>query len=236
MTASLTFCGEHLLLDPAGALVWPRHSLLAVADLHLEKGSACARQGALVPPWDSRVTLERFAALVKQYQPQIIVSVGDGFHDDGAAARLDSREAAVLDKMARAARLVWVSGNHDPSPPACIAGECLPELAIGPLVFRHQAALGASGEISGHFHPKARVATRAGEVVRPCFLAGDARLMLPSFGTYTGGLDIASPAIASLFPLGAEAFLLGRDKLFRFSMQPSPRRRVAASAPQNRSF
>ncbi len=234
MTASLTFRGEHLLLDPAGALVWPRLSLLAVADLHLEKGSACARRGALLPPWDSRVTLERFSALVDRYRPRIIVSVGDGFHDDDAASRLDAQDARVLEGLARAARLVWVCGNHDPSPPRGIGGECAEAFEAGPLVFRHQARHGACGEISGHYHPKARVATRAGEVVRPCFVASLERIVLPSFGAYTGGLEIGSPAIAALFPDGAEAFLLGRSKLFRFAMQPPPRRRVARLSQNNR--
>jgi DNA ligase-associated metallophosphoesterase len=234
MTASLTFRGEHLLLDPAGALVWPRLSLLAVADLHLEKGSACARTGSLVPPWDSRITLDRFDALITTYRPQTIVSVGDGFHDDQASARLHATEAHLLAAIAHSARLVWVCGNHDPSPPSGIAGECAESLEIGPLLFRHQARLGATGEISGHFHPKARVATRVGEVTRPCFIADPARIILPSFGAYTGGLNIASPAIAALFPDGAEAFLLGRDKLFRFTVQPPPRKRVAATSQQHR--
>jgi DNA ligase-associated metallophosphoesterase len=234
MTASLHFRGEHLLLDPAGALVWPRLSLLAVADLHLEKGSACARNGSLVPPWDSRITLDRFAALIKTHRPQTVVSVGDGFHDDHAAARLHTTEASLLASIAQSVRLVWVCGNHDPSPPAGIEGECRNDLAIGPLLFRHQAQPGAAGEISGHFHPKARVATRAGEVTRPCFITDLNRIILPSFGAYTGGLNIANPAIAALFPDGAEAFLLGRSKLFRFAVQPPPRKRVAASSNLHR--
>jgi DNA ligase-associated metallophosphoesterase len=234
MTVSLTFCGEQLLLDPAGALVWPRLSLLAVADLHLEKGSACARQGSLVPPWDSRDTLERFATLVRTYRPATIVSVGDGFHDDGGAARLHASEARVLAGIASNARLVWVCGNHDPSPPACIQGECMAQLAIGTLLFRHQAQHGAEGEISGHFHPKARIATRAGDVVRPCFIAAPHRIILPSFGAYTGGLDITSPAISALFPHGAEAFLLGRTKVFRFQVPKPPRPRLARALPQHR--
>jgi DNA ligase-associated metallophosphoesterase len=234
MTASLTFCGEHLLLDPAGALVWPRLALLAVADLHLEKGSACARQGNLVPPWDSRITLDRFATLIKTHRPKTVVSVGDAFHDDHAATRLHTTEAQLLAAIAQSVRLVWVCGNHDPSPPAGIQGECRNHLALGPLLFRHQAQPGATGEISGHFHPKARITTRAGEITRPCFIADLARIILPSFGAYTGGLNVENPAIASLFPDGAEAFLLGRTKLFRFAVQPPPRRRVAAASQQPR--
>jgi len=218
MTASLNFCGEHLVLDPAGALVWPRLALLAVADLHLEKGSACASHGNLVPPWDSRITLDRFAALIKTHRPKTVVSVGDGFHDDQAATRLHTTEAQLLASIAQSVRLVWVCGNHDPSPPSGISGDCVAEFRAETLVFRHQARPGATGEISGHYHPKARIGTRAGEITRPCFFADADRLMLPSFGAYTGGLDVRSPAIAALYPQGGQAYLLGREKLFRFDV------------------
>ncbi len=85
--ATIVFRGETLLLDHAGVLVWPRLSLLAVADLHLEKGSACASRGQLVPPWDSAATLGRLAALVQRHAPRVVVAVGDSFHDARAAGR-----------------------------------------------------------------------------------------------------------------------------------------------------
>ena len=236
MTASpLVFAGEQIFLDPAGCLFWPRLSLLAVADLHLEKGSACARRGQLVPRWDSRVALARLSALVAQYRPRQVVAVGDSFHDDQAASRLDQGDLAALDAMACLAQLVWVTGNHDPSPPAGVPGDTVDVFAAGPLVFRHQARRGATGEVSGHYHPKARVATRAGEIVRPCFIADADRLILPAFGAYTGGLDVRSSAIAALFPNGADAFLLGRDQLFRFAV-PAPPRQPLATPPEAHRF
>jgi DNA ligase-associated metallophosphoesterase len=221
MTASFLFRGEQMLLDPGGVLVWPRLSLMAVADLHLEKGSACARGGQLVPPFDSRITLHRLAALVARHAPQTLVAVGDSFHDGEASRRLSAPDLALLAGIARLTRLVWVQGNHDPLPPPGIPGSCLDRFAVSGIVFRHQALPGAAGEISGHFHPKARVETRAGGIVRPCFLCGADKIMLPSFGAYTGGLDILSPAIAAHFPAGAQAFLLGRDRLFRFDAPPA---------------
>jgi DNA ligase-associated metallophosphoesterase len=236
MTATpLAFAEEQIFLDPAGCLFWPRLALLAVADLHLEKGSASARRGQLVPPWDSQVTLQRLAALVARYRPLHLVAVGDSFHDDQAAARLAASDLAVLDAIAEATQLVWVTGNHDPSPPIGLPGMSVSAFAAGPLVFRHLAHRGATGEISGHYHPKARVATRAGEIVRPCFIADADRLILPSFGAYTGGLDIRSPAISALFPNGAEAFLLGRTQLFRFAALP-PEPHMLAAAPAAHRF
>ena len=218
MIAPFHFAGAALQLDPAGVVVWPAERMLIVADLHLEKGSAAARRGQLVPPWDSRLTLERLGLLLHRYAPRTVVALGDSFHDDGGPARLGTEDAATLRRMTAAAQFIWVRGNHDPAPPAGVGGESVAEWSAGALLFRHQAAAGASGELSGHFHPKARVATRAGQVVRPCFITDGRKLMLPSFGAYTGGLDVRAPAIAAHFTRGARIFLLGEARLFSFSL------------------
>jgi DNA ligase-associated metallophosphoesterase len=220
--ATLIFRGETLLLDSAGALVWPRLSLLAVADLHLEKGSACAGTGQLVPPWDSQATLDRLSGLVARHAPQTLVAVGDSFHDAQAATRLSAADRGVLASIGRATRIIWVRGNHDPHPPGGVPGEACALFEAAGLLFRHQALrelnADSPGEVSGHFHPKARVATRAGEIVRPCFMTDGDRIMLPSFGAYTGGLDVRSPAIARHYRQGGHAYLLGRDRVFCFAI------------------
>jgi len=235
-TAPVVLCGEHLLLDPSGALFWPRLSVLAVADLHLEKGSACASAGHLVPPWDSRQTLQRLAAVVARFRPRVLLAVGDSFHDPRGAARLARDDAALLHSLCGLTSLVWLSGNHDPAPPEGLAGLAATIWTQDSLVFRHQAdPAGCTGEISGHFHPKARIATRAGDIVRPCFVQDGHRILLPAFGAYTGGLDIASPAIAALFPYGGLAFALGRDRLFTFAFRGTHHLQAApalATAPE----
>lgn len=220
-----------LLLDPAGAVVWPAERLLAVSDLHLEKGSAGARQGRLLPPWDSRLTLDRLALLLRRWEPRVVVALGDSFHDGEGAERLGTADAARLDAMARVAQFVWVGGNHDPRPPARLRGIGVSEWQLGPLSFRHQATAGASvGEISGHFHPRARVATRAGTIARACFVGDARRLVLPAFGTYTGGLDVGHQAIAELFPRGGRVFLLGRERLFSFALGQTLRSGAASAS------
>ena len=216
MLAPLHLAGERLMLDPAGALVWPAQRLLAVADLHFEKGSAAAARGSLLPPWDTRVTLERLAALLRRHTPRIVVALGDSFHDTAGATRLGAADAATLATMTTTTPFVWVVGNHDPTPPEGIAGVAAPEWRAGPLVFRHQAAAGAVGEISGHFHPKAQVAVRGTTVCRACFVTDTRRVLLPALGAYTGGLDVRDSAIAKLFPRGGRIFLLGRERLFSF--------------------
>jgi uncharacterized protein len=218
VSAPLHFAGHRLHLDPAGALVWPETRTLIVADLHLEKGSAAARNGQLVPPWDSRATLERLALLLRRYQPRTVVALGDSFHDQDAPARLAPADAARLASLTAQADFIWVQGNHDPAPPVGVAGEAVPEWQLEGILFRHIAEAGASAEISGHFHPKARVVTRAGEVVRPCFVTDARKILLPSFGAYTGGLDVRAQAIAAHFPRGGRVFLLGESRLFSFPM------------------
>lgn len=221
MTAApIHLAGERLMLDPAGLLAWPAQRTLAVADLHLEKGSHFASRGAFVPPYDTRETLERLALALRRWSPARLVLLGDSFHDARGCARLHAADCEALRRMLQGMEVVWVLGNHDPVAPEGLPGIAVEAWCAGPLVFRHIAQRGAAGEVSGHFHPKASMPTRAGMVTRPCFLTDARRVVLPSFGAYTGGLDIADPAVAGLFPRGGRAFLLGQGRLFSFPTGP----------------
>lgn len=209
--------GETLLLDPAGVLVWPARRLLCVADLHLEKGSHFAARGrGLPPPFDTRETLARLLSLLRKHAPGRLILLGDSFHDVDGPARLHAKDLALLHEIATAAAITWVLGNHDPVPPQGVPGQPVAELHEGPLVFRHIGG-GKGHEVSGHFHPRAGAATRAGVVRRPCFVADAQRIVLPAFGAYTGGLDVEDPALAALFPGPARLFLLGDRRLHVFA-------------------
>jgi DNA ligase-associated metallophosphoesterase len=214
--APLHLAGERLMLDPAGLLAWPARRTLVVADLHLEKGSAFAAAGRFLPPYDTRDTLERLALALRRWRPARLIALGDSFHDRAGAARLPAAEVAALHRLLAGIEMVWVLGNHDPEPPAGLPGTAAVELADGPLRFRHQAAPGRvpPGELSGHFHPKSTMPTRLGGITRPCFIADGWRVMLPAFGAYAGGLDVADPAIAGHFPRGGRVFLLGLERLY----------------------
>ena len=217
--APIHLAGERLMLDPAGAVFWPAAGLMAVSDLHLEKGSSYARRGQLLPPWDTHATLDRLILLLRRWQPRLVVALGDSFHDTDGAGRLPSGELTRLQAITQAHRFIWVQGNHDPAPPRGVGGEWMETFATTTLVFRHQAGASATpGEICGHHPPKAAVPARGGSVSRPCFVADARRLMMPAFGAYTGGLDVRDPAIARLFPRGGRVFLLGRERLFSFTL------------------
>jgi uncharacterized protein len=220
MTAApIHLAGERLMLDPAGALIWPAAAMLIVSDLHLEKGSSFARRGMLLPPWDTHATLERLTLLLRRYRPRIVMALGDSFHDRHGAQRLPSAEQTRLNAMSEVHRFIWVQGNHDPSPPEGIAGEWVETFKTDSLVFRHVAIEDATpGEISGHYHPKATAPARGGSITRACFIADARRIILPAFGSYSGGLDVRDPAITRLFPRGGRIFLLGKERLFSFAL------------------
>jgi hypothetical protein len=220
MTATIIINGATLRADPAGALYWPERGLLVVADLHFEKASSFARRGQFLPPYDSRETLARLERLIGRFRPLRVVCLGDSFHDRSAALRLQSEDLVRLGRMIAAVDWVWIAGNHDPDPPAGLGGRVERELAEAPLMFRHEPAgkLLAAGEICGHFHPKATVATEAGRVSSRCFVTNGRALVMPAFGAFTGGLDATDPAISGLFARAAfRVLLLGDARLHLFS-------------------
>ncbi|NOG73046.1 ligase-associated DNA damage response endonuclease PdeM [Roseicella sp. DB1501] len=229
--APLHIAGERLMLDPAGLLAWPARQTLVVGDLHLEKGSAFARAGRFLPPYDTRETLSRLQLALRRWRPARLIALGDSFHDAEGSRRMAAEDAALLHRLLAGIEMLWVLGNHDPAPPAGLPGTAVEEYREGRLTFRHEARRGAlaPAEISGHFHPKATMPTRCGGVTRPCFVADAWRVMLPAFGAYTGGLDAGDPAIAGLFPRGARLFLLGRDRLYSLPTGPVRARPAAAA-------
>lgn len=167
------------------------------------------RGGEMLPPYETRDTLARLEADIRATGARVVVCLGDSFDDRLAAEAMTEDERLWLSRLQAGRRWVWIEGNHDPGALG-FGGSYLAELAEGPLVFRHVAAAeGATGEISGHFHPKARVSARGKTVVRPCFITDGARLMLPAYGTYTGGLWWTDPALRGLFGAVGQAFLTG---------------------------
>jgi DNA ligase-associated metallophosphoesterase len=215
-THRIEICSAAFVADPAGALYWPEHELLAVADLHLEKGSSFAARGQLLPPYDTAATLARLTQLVALYAPRAVVALGDSFHDGGGPARLSGADREAIKALQRGREWIWITGNHDPEPSDGIGGVFEAELHIGVLTFRHLPT-GAAGEICGHLHPAARIAHRGRSVRRRCFAADAQRIVMPAFGTFTGGLNVREAAFCDLFgTLAFTAHMLGDDRLYAF--------------------
>ena len=220
-----------LLATADGALYLPKEETLVVSDLHFEKGSAFAARGVLLPPYDTRVTLKRLAALVTKLKPLQVISLGDAFHDGEAEARMEEEDAAAdrdgtvaqdasrprdaaLEGLVAFARWTWVLGNHDPAPPKRFGGEVAMTKRIGRLIFRHEPAKkAADGEIAGHLHPCARIRTETRIQRRRCFASDGKRLVMPAFGAYAGGLNVLDAAFADILP-APFVFALGRARVY----------------------
>jgi DNA ligase-associated metallophosphoesterase len=219
----IALAGATLQADLHGALLWPEEATLIVADLHLEKGSSFAgrARAQFLPPYDTRATIGRLEHLLELHAPTRVICLGDSVHDLGAADRMDPSDADRIAAMTSGRDWIWVAGNHDPVPPSCWGGTVLHELAIGSVIFRHQAAndapVAGTAEVSGHFHPTASVATRAARVTNRCFASDGRRLLLPAFGAYAGGLNVLDPAISGLFDMVFGVWVMGRKRLFALS-------------------
>ncbi len=141
------------------------------------------------------------------------IALGDSFHDRTAHERLAASDREALSALQARRDWIWISGNHDPALPSDLGGVVASEVAIGPIVFRHEPT-GAFGEIAGHLHPKARVPTRGRTMERRCFASDGERAVMPAFGAYTGGLSIRDAAFAKIFGTpGFMAHVLGDRKL-----------------------
>lgn len=198
--------GAALVALPSGALHWPERRLLVVSDLHLGKSDRMARAGgSLLPPYEVEDTLARLDADIAATTPVTMVCLGDSFDDPRAMQRLEERHALWLARLMAGRRWIWVEGNHDPGP-VTLGGSHLGTFREAPLSFRHIAEAGTRGEISGHYHPKARLGPG---LSRPCFLCDAARVILPAYGTYTGGLDCTRAPLAALMRPVALAVLTG---------------------------
>jgi DNA ligase-associated metallophosphoesterase len=205
----ISLAGIRLTALGSGALWWPDRALLCVSDLHLGKSERIARLGGTsLPPYDTRDTLNRLAADIALTQARVVVCLGDSFDDPDAACALPESERLWIARLQAGRRWAWIEGNHDPGPVE-LGGTHLAELPQPPLTFRHIARKGASGEVSGHYHPKVRIHTRARTVTRPAFLADHDRVILPAYGTYTGGLHSHDAALADLMRPEAVAIVTG---------------------------
>lgn len=205
----LRFAGLDFVARPSGALWWPERHTLVVADLHLGRSQRYARRGgALLPPYEVADTLDRLAAEIDALDPARVISLGDGF-DDGPAMREVGNEARDrLDHLAQGRDWIWIAGNHDPEPAAPLSAHGLPGRSMaeipGTPAFRHIAASGP--DISGHLHPVVRLAGRNWR----CFALGTDHLVLPAFGTYTGGLAVTAPPFRAVMPQGLAICCAGR--------------------------
>ena len=214
-----SFAGETFEATPDGALYWPVHKALLVADLHLEKASWFARLGQFLPPYDSHATLTALTAAVARTGAKRLYCLGDSFHDQFGCERLSASARTLLSDFTARLDWVWIVGNHDPGFADHCGGRIEEEVELGGIILRHEAVREEPrSEISGHFHPKFRVHLRGRQVSRRCFVMTASKIIMPAFGSLTGGLDAHHPEILRSVGGNAAALVPVSNRLLRFPL------------------
>jgi uncharacterized protein len=214
-----SFAGETFFAAADGALFWPREEALLVADLHLEKASWFARLGQFLPPYDSHATLSALATEVERTGARRLFCLGDSFHDAFGCERLPDQARALLTDLTGRLDWTWIVGNHDPGFADHCGGKLEEEVELAGIVLRHEVVRNdPRPEISGHFHPKLRVNLKGRHVSRRCFVVSPSKMILPAFGSLTGGLDARHPEILGSVGANAAALVPVSDRLLRFPL------------------
>lgn len=204
----IIFNGEELYLHAEGLVIWLKHKMAIVADLHFEKASWLgAQSGQFLPPYDTLETLTRLIEVLEFCAVEKLVLLGDTVHDANAFSRMHPDLKARFEILCKRYKVYWILGNHEKGyvPDNLYAHDAY---SLDDLIMRHEADDISHGraEISGHYHPKAYLKIRGRKISRPCFIFNHNRLILPSFGTLTGGLNIRDQAFE---PLIGKAFQIG---------------------------
>lgn len=203
------FCKAACVALPSGGLFLPDTKTLCVSDLHLGKSERIARRGGtMLPPYEVRATLQKLEDDIERLSPQVVICLGDSFDDATAATHLAEDMRLWLVRLQAGRRWIWIEGNHDPGPVDLGGAHHVSFESGDGLVFRHIAS-DADAEISGHYHPKHTIAGRS----RPAFLVGNARIIMPAYGAYTGGLRSDAPALQALFSGTVTAIMTGRKAI-----------------------
>lgn len=214
---SFDFHGECLQPLACGALCWPAERTLFVADLHFEKASSFARRGRLLPPYDSLDTLAALLDAIEVTSPARVICLGDSFHDAGGPARLPAPARNALKLLTASLDWLWITGNHDDAAAATLGGRVLAEARLGPFTLRHEAdPADPAPELSGHFHPSLRLRVAGRRIVRRCFALAPTKLVLPAYGSMTGGLCLTDVAFTAALGPARQALVVEGDRLLRF--------------------
>jgi DNA ligase-associated metallophosphoesterase len=202
--------GETLVLLAQKALYWPREKMLVIADIHFGKAAAFRSLGIPVPSGTTTENLDALDQLVRAHGAEHILFLGDFLH--ARAAHAASTQAALLAWRRRNPQLALtlVRGNHDKhaGDPAAILDIAMVDepYTVGALSFCHHPDIAAPGYVlAGHVHPAYLLATRADALRLPCFVVGATRMILPSFGAFTGGHTITRAPGEAIYVTSGEA-------------------------------
>jgi DNA ligase-associated metallophosphoesterase len=194
MPASLEigFADQSLILLGDRALYWPAREMLILADVHLGKDASFRAAGLPVPAGNSGKDLARIEALVKATAARRLVVLGDLVHNRASHQAELASAFCTWRATHRELEVMLVRGNHDKHAGPCPADWRVMTVAepfdAGPLRLGHYPDTTDQPLLCGHVHPTVSVRDfdRSTAAI-PCFVVDAKQLILPAFGSFTGG-------------------------------------------------
>lgn len=199
--------GEALLVLLADRAVWwPAQRTLFVADVHLGKDAVFRAHGLPIPVGSTVDDLGRLAALCQRHEAKHLTVLGDLVHGrpgPDLIAEVGAWREALSDVAVQLVR-----GNHDRHLQTLPSQWRMDETGEG----RHEALRlvhAPSGEpprvaeLAGHLHPVCRLRDGRADALRvPVFWLRGTRLVLPAFGSFTGGYSVQPRTGDRVFAVG----------------------------------
>jgi DNA ligase-associated metallophosphoesterase len=214
---SVQFAGHEFILLGSGCCYWPKKEILIVSDLHLEKGSFLVMKGQPIPTADTRDTLDRLKNQIIELQPKMVLCLGDNVHDPNALLRMDSDDLNTLQSLCNTTvDWCWIIGNHDKVHLMnhSLLHKFVNEVSIENICFTHELQENKPFQIMGHYHPKITIIKKGVRITGKCFAVTKNIIIMPSFGSYTGGLDIDDKAYISILKSVSQYYLIFKNYIF----------------------
>jgi DNA ligase-associated metallophosphoesterase len=198
-TLTIRWAGSECILDSNKALYFTAFRKLIISDLHLGKTQHFRRAGVGVPNGVTDQNFIRLDTLLKTYNPEEVVFLGDLFH---------SHINTTWDRFNRTIecypniKFTLVVGNHDILSDDVYERSGLDELKEIYMIeniclSHHPIDVISDGyyNMAGHVHPGVRLTGKGRHSVRlPCFYFGKQASIMPAFGGFTG-MHIIKPVV-----------------------------------------
>ena len=208
--------GERFFFDKSGSIFLENLNTLIFSDLHLGKSLSFANQGNLIPPFDLDETLLNLEYVINKYNPKRLISLGDSFHENSSIQNMKRKHIDIINNLFYKTDVTWIEGNHDSNIlfKNKLVGSFKNFYKLKNFKFVHsKSEINEVNifEFSGHYHPKINLKFNGLNYSYKCFVLTENFCILPSFGTFTGGLDIKSNALQKILPINKQIIILGNN-------------------------
>ena len=213
---TINFNNHKFQISKEGILFWINKQIAIISDLHLEKGSSFGPSRQFLPPYDSEETLKKICKATKNHEIKKIILLGDTFHDKNAFDRMSEKVFILFKSLIEKYEVIFILGNHE-SKFEIGRINFLNEYVIDDIHFIHQALQTSIFQISGHFHPVATVKSSIKKITAKCLLHTNNHIILPSFGEYTGGLNINNPVLKPFVSHESKIYMITNKSIYKFT-------------------